>query len=145
MRAAAEGAFYRVVAQGGVEVVRGVLGLGFVRVVDLEAPPLQQSVHQLGREALAQDQGLRSTPDRDVAGRVFGGAEDGVGDEVGAVDRGRGDGLDPQLCAVPLAETTTLAPRPANRRAVSRPMPLEAPITTTTCSRNGSRSIFLPT
>jgi hypothetical protein len=38
MRAAAEGAFYRVVAQGGVEVVRGVLGLGFVRVVDLEAP-----------------------------------------------------------------------------------------------------------
>jgi len=76
---------------------------------------------------------------------VFGGAEDGVGDEVGTVDRGRGDGLDPQLCAVPLAEATTLAPRPANRRAVSRPMALEAHITTTTCSRNGSRSIFLPT
>ena len=36
-----------------------------------------------------------------------------------------------------LALTTTLAPLLANRRAVSRPMPLEAPITPTTCSSMG--------
>src|SRR5215213_3913041 len=38
------------------------------------------------------------------------------------------------------AETTTLAPLLANRRAVSRPMPLEAPIRATTCSSTGLRS-----
>src|SRR5215218_9288173 len=35
------------------------------------------------------------------------------------------------------AETTTLAPFSANRRAVSRPMPLEAPISATTCRSTG--------
>src|SRR5829696_9881148 len=35
------------------------------------------------------------------------------------------------------AETTTFAPFLANRRAASRPMPLEAPIRTTTCSPTG--------
>src|SRR5215210_654520 len=44
----------------------------------------------------------------------------------------------------PLAETTTFAPRPARRRAASRPMPLEAPITTTTCCRNGLSRILSP-
>jgi hypothetical protein len=35
--AVAEGVLYRLVAPRGVEVVRGVSGLGLVRVVDLEA------------------------------------------------------------------------------------------------------------
>ena len=37
----------------------------------------------------------------------------------------------------PRAATTTFAPCSAKRRAVARPMPLEAPITTTTCSATG--------
>src|SRR5918997_468714 len=45
----------------------------------------------------------------------------------------------------PRAETTTFAPRPANRRADSRPIPLEAPIRATTCSSTGfSRVIIAP-
>src|SRR5215212_8282982 len=43
----------------------------------------------------------------------------------------------------PRAETTTLAPLRANRRAVSRPMPLEAPIRTTTCSSIGLSCILI--
>src|SRR5215210_2945681 len=39
-----------------------------------------------------------------------------------------------------LAEATTFVPLLANRRAVSRPMPLEAPISTTTCCSTGLRS-----
>src|ERR671939_1258417 len=35
------------------------------------------------------------------------------------------------------AVTTTLAPRSPARRAIARPRPLEAPVTTTTCSLNG--------
>src|SRR3712207_8636328 len=43
----------------------------------------------------------------------------------------------------PLAETTTLVPCSANRRAVSLPIPLEAPISTTTCSSTGLSCIHL--
>ena len=39
----------------------------------------------------------------------------------------------------PRAETTTLAPLSTNRRAARRPTPLDAPITTTTCSAMGFR------
>ena len=42
------------------------------------------------------------------------------------------------------ALTTTLAPLSANRRAVSRQMPLEAPINTTTCSSIGFNCIAFP-
>src|SRR5215210_4539558 len=42
----------------------------------------------------------------------------------------------------PRAETTTFAPRLANRRADSRPMPLEAPISATTCSSTGFSCIL---
>jgi hypothetical protein len=44
--------------------------------------------------------------------------------------------------ASPRAATTTFAPCAANPAAVARPIPLEAPITTTTCSRNGFRCGF---
>jgi hypothetical protein len=43
-----------------------------------------------------------------------------------------------------LAETTTLAPLSANRSAASRQMPLEAPISTTTCSSIGFNCIAFP-
>src|SRR5918995_2473808 len=42
------------------------------------------------------------------------------------------------------AETTTFAPLSANRRAVSRPIPLEAPISATTCSSTGFSFITTP-
>src|SRR5947208_7551367 len=35
------------------------------------------------------------------------------------------------------AVTTTLAPRPPAARAIARPRPLDAPVTTTTCSETG--------
>ncbi len=110
-----------------------------VRRADARGPvrPQREADDPLG-DALRGDDG-RHRPEG--AARVVGRFQVG-----GRIDVGRVDTTDPNARisstreaspSSPRAETTTFAPRRANRAADSRPMPLEAPMRTTTCSSTG--------
>src|SRR5215218_9409942 len=100
MRPVSEGSLHGVVAVYGFEeIVRGVLGFGLARVMDLETPNPEENVHQPRRESLAEDYRLGRAPDEQIPRWVLGGMEDGFGDDARLVDRRRSDRLDAQLGA----------------------------------------------